>query len=972
MELERVEGFAPGSTCPSSLSTYTPQSGTLQRKITTVWNSTSREPSTITEPNRTTSYTYDGHGNVLTKTVTDTSVTPNVSRKWTYKYFNSGLYGQVETATGPRTDITTDVTNYTYYNCTTGGDCGQVDEVTNGLNQVTTFNTYNAYGQPLTITDPNGVVTTLTYDARERLTSREIGTETTSFSYWPIGLVKLVTLPDSSTVGFTYDGAHRLTTITDGLGNYISYTLDPLGNRTADKAYDPSGTLHRTHTRVFNALSQVYQDVNAAGTSAVTTTYGYDANGNQTSIDAPLARNTIAAYNALNRLDQIKDPNSGTTKIGYDANDNVASVLDPRSLTTSYTHDGFNEVTKLVSPDTGTGSSTFDSAGNLKTMTDARGATATYAYDALNRMTQVAYTDQTINYTYDAGTDGKGHLTGASDANHSMSWTYNAQGRTTGKGQTVASVTKSVGYGYTNDDLTSIVTPSGQTIAYTYTNHQITSIAVNGTTLLSGVTYDPFGPATGWTWGNSTTSTRAYDEDGLPHQIASATVTYGYTPDSASRITGITDSGLSSDSFTFTYDLLDRVKTGSSTNKNRGYTYDANGNRLTTTGTTASTETISTTSNRLSSTSGGIVRTYGYDAAGNTTSFTGETFTFNDRGRMATATSSAGETNYVYNALGQLIEKSGNGGTTLLVYDEVGRLLGEYSSTGALVQETIWMGNLPVATLRPNGSSVTIYYVHPDHLGTPRKITNPTGNTLMWRWDPDTFGSVAPTGSLTYNLRFSGQYSLSESGLYYNYFRDYDPQMGRYIESDPIGLRGGSYATYSYVAGNPISRIDPLGLWSAQGHHDIYAKALPDLDPAYLLAIDNGSDWIDYLYQLNSDAFMHSMRAPGQSVAEAKQKSCAYINHELALFRDLKDRPGFETSAYEALGRALHTITDSTSPAHEGWQVWQLFSSEWQWHGNFPASLEAEADLTQDRLAKSVDLIHRAMHGDACGCASAQ
>jgi YD repeat-containing protein len=214
-------------------------------------------------------------------------------------------------------------------------------------------------------------------------------------------------------------------------------------------------------------------------------------------------------------------------------------------------------------------------------------------------------------------------------------------------------------------------------------NKKKLAVKVNSTTLLSGVTYDPFGPATGWTWGNSTTSSRAYDEDGLPHQFTSAAVTYGYTPDSASRITGITDSGLSSDSFTFIYDLLDRVKKGSSTNKNRGYTYDANGNRLTTTGTTASTETISTTSNRLSSTSGGIVRTYGYDAAGNTTSFTGETFTFNDRGRMATATSSAGETNYVYNALGQLIEKSGNGGTTLLVYDEAGHLLGEYSSTGA-------------------------------------------------------------------------------------------------------------------------------------------------------------------------------------------------------------------------------------------------------------------------------------------------
>ena len=171
----------------------------------------------------------------------------------------------------------------------------------------------------------------------------------------------------------------------------------------------------------------------------------------------------------------------------------------------------------------------------------------------------------------------------------------------------------------------------------------------------------------------------------------------------------------------------------------------------------------------------------------------------------------------MYNALGQLIEKSGNGGTTLLMYDEAGHLLGEYSSTGALVQETIWMGDIPVATLRPNGSAVAVYYVHTDHLGTPRKIRRPSDNALMWRWGPDTFGSVAPSGSLTYNLRFPGQYYLAESGLHYNYFRTYDPQMGRYLESDPIGLRGGSYSTYSYVNNNPISNKDPLGLMCTPG-----------------------------------------------------------------------------------------------------------------------------------------------------------
>jgi len=78
------------------------------------------------------------------------------------------------------------------------------------------------------------------------------------------------------------------------------------------------------------------------------------------------------------------------------------------------------------------------------------------------------------------------------------------------------------------------------------------------------------------------------------------------------------------------------------------------------------------------------------------------------------------------------------------VHDEAGHILGEYSSTRALIEETIWMGDLPVATIQPNGSSVAIYYIHTDHLGTVRKITRPSDNALMWRWDPDTFGSVGP------------------------------------------------------------------------------------------------------------------------------------------------------------------------------------------------------------------------------------
>jgi RHS repeat-associated protein len=786
--------------------------GTPQaRTITTTWDPNWRQPDLITEPNRTTGFAYDSMGNVRTKTITDTAT--GTARTWTYTYDG---YGRMLTAQGPRTDVNS-TTTYSYYTCTTGYQCGQVQTITDALGHITTFNTFNAHGQPLTITDPNSVVTTLTYDARLRLTSRQIGTDTTGYTYYPTGLLETVTLPDSSTITYIYDAAHRLTKITDGAGNYISYTLDNMGNRTAESTYDPSSTLNRAHTRVINALNELYQDINSAGTAAVTTTLAYDNNGNVTSSAAPLSRNTADQYDALNRLIKITDPNSGVTQLGYDANDNLASVIDPRNLTTSYTHNGFGDVTQIVSPDTGTSTSTYDSGGNLKTATDARSALATYAYDAMNRVTQAAYADQTINFTYDAGANGVGRLTGASDTNHTLSWTYDTLGRVTGKGQKVGTVTKSVGYAYVNGDLTSLVTPSGQTIVYAYANHRITSITVNGTVLLSSATYDPFGPATGWTWGNSTASTRGFDKDGNPSQIVTAGVTNGYTVDYASRITGLSDSGVSSNSFTFGYDLLDRVTSGTSTGKTRGYTYDANSNRFTTTGTVAFTDAIAPTSNQLSSTSGSIARTYGYDTAGNTTSYTGDSFTFNKRGRMSQAIVNGSASNYVYNALGQLIHKSGNGGNTLLMYDEAGHILGEYSSTGVLVEETIWMGDTPIATIRPSGSTIVVYYVHTDHLGTPRKVTRPSDNGLMWRWDPDTFGSVAPNqnpsklGTFVYNLRFPGQYSLNESGLFYNYFRDYDPQTGRYIESDPSGLHGG-INTYVYVADDPTDFADPQGL----------------------------------------------------------------------------------------------------------------------------------------------------------------
>ena len=159
------------------------------------------------------------------------------------------------------------------------------------------------------------------------------------------------------------------------------------------------------------------------------------------------------------------------------------------------------------------------------------------------------------------------------------------------------------------------------------------------------------------------------------------------------------------------------------------------------------------------------------------------------------------------NGLGQRVGKTEVGGPpTTFVYDGAGRMIGRYNST-VTYEEHVYLGGLQVALLEPGGP----YYVAPDHLGSPHQVTNGAGQ-VVWFWDHGAFGPAQPTGALvSFKDRFPGQFYDLETGLHYNGARDYDPTLGRYIESDPIGLAGG-INTYAYADGNPLSYIDLLGL----------------------------------------------------------------------------------------------------------------------------------------------------------------
>ncbi|MDJ0863508.1 MAG: RHS repeat-associated core domain-containing protein [Gammaproteobacteria bacterium] len=110
----------------------------------------------------------------------------------------------------------------------------------------------------------------------------------------------------------------------------------------------------------------------------------------------------------------------------------------------------------------------------------------------------------------------------------------------------------------------------------------------------------------------------------------------------------------------------------------------------------------------------------------------------------------------------------------------------------------------------PAFGDTQVYYIHTDHLGTPQVITD-QNQEVAWQADYEPFGEATVTTAVIENpLRLPGQYFDAETGLHYNYFRDYDPGTGRYLESDPIGLSGG-LNTYLYAEANPVRFVDPYG-----------------------------------------------------------------------------------------------------------------------------------------------------------------
>ena len=308
--LEGLQCCASGKACPSALDSYAPSVADAthpERKITRVWHPDWVLKAREAAPKKITTWVYNGQADPIAggtvACVTPGTTLPDgkplavlckhyeqattdatgglglsasvtgATRVWTYTY---NQYGQVLTETTPKqspTDPLSHTTTYAYYSTTSfagaaGYTIGDLQSVTNPLGQVTTYTSYDKAGRLLSSTDANGTVTSQSYFPRGWLQTQTVtpvagAPLTTAYAYWPTGLLRTVTMADSSTLNYTYDDAHRLTDVVDGAGNKLHYVLDSVGNRTSEQLSDASGNLASSVTRIYDALNRVQSTTGA-------------------------------------------------------------------------------------------------------------------------------------------------------------------------------------------------------------------------------------------------------------------------------------------------------------------------------------------------------------------------------------------------------------------------------------------------------------------------------------------------------------------------------------------------------------------------------------------------------------------------------------------------------------------------------------------------------------------------------------
>ena len=562
--------------------------------------------------------------------------------------------------------------------------------------------------------------------------------------------------------------------------------------------------------------------------------FRYDDVGNLVSKTDKEDKTTFYGYDNLNRLLHVFDPEAGETYYAYDDRDNLVSLTDAENQTTQFEYNRNNQLVKEIRPMLEETTYDYDPAGNLIEKIDAKDQKTTYVYDDAGRLEEINYFTaspdtvpaKTVTFTYDE----IGNLTGYDDGTTSATYGYDDLYRKISESVNYGAFTKTNAYTYLKNGLKETYTGSDAiTYGYLYdSNNQLTGVQVPNLGFITINEYNWNRPAS-MTLPGGTTKNFSYDPLMRIKQIEAkdpgqnVMLNYQYNYDKMDNITAKdTEHG----AYAYEYDDLYRLTTvDNPVQDDEAFTYDLVGNRLTAADTTGDwtyndNNELVTSAPSSSGTTGEA--TFDYDANGNMIQKTVDSvvtsyvYNIEDRltqiwnGEVGTGSLTA---EYYYDPFGRRLWKEVSGVRTYFHYADEG-LVAEIDSAGT---ETKTYGYKPGSTWTTDPLFMKVgseyYFYHNDHLGTPQKITAVNG-TIVWDAKYSSFGEATiEVATVENNLRFPGQYYDSESGLHYNYYRFYEPKLGRYLRTDPIGVAAGCNL-FLYTWNNPANLVDSFGLIS--------------------------------------------------------------------------------------------------------------------------------------------------------------
>ena len=705
---------------------------------------------------------------------------------------------------------------------------------------------FDAAGRPAELRVGTRTPVRLERDAQGNVAAVRRGETVVRYEHDAEGRLTAIVDPDGRTVRIAHDAAGRIGSVTDDLGRVDALVRDDESRVVGRSVLGIDGATVRDFEYLFDADGRLTRSIErrarADGSTVATSTLGHevDASGLSRRLTNPgSGASASSELDLIARLATFVGPDGATTTIGYDVAGRDAVSTDARGNVTRYPKDDFGRVVLHASPDTGAVRYTVDPAGNRVRATRAGGTEVRTAFDAANRPVERVDANGTTQWRYGVESDGGAHgrLVEAANPTTTERFTYDAEGRLASHVREIDGHAFETRYAYdARDRLTTKHLPDGQRLAYHYhesgpdrgalraiTRGRWWGLAAE--TVVGEIDLDARDGRAGWTSGTGVRTEQRFAPNGELVELGiGRTLQLRYTFDGAGRIVGIDENGTTR---RYGYDA-GRLASASSPDAELRYAYDALGNRTsrverTADGTTTATAYAYPTEgagNRLLGTidaASGLVATYRYDGAGSPLTTGVLHWRYDANGRPIEAYRDGSlVASYAYNAFGERVRKvvhTGPGAqptVTYFLYDG-STLTAEADGTGRIASQYVHLdGHRPVAKLEGDA----LFGIHGDHLGTPRVMTNASGE-VVWKADYTPFGEATVSRSnATLNLRLPGQYADVETGTHYNYLRDYDPGTGRYLTSDPIGLAGGPNL-YAYVDADPLLASDPLGLFRA-------------------------------------------------------------------------------------------------------------------------------------------------------------